>query len=295
VPINPQNLVMGPARLYYAAFGTAEPADSTVTPDGWLVPPPAPWTDFGGTDGGVSLEVDTTYTDLEVDQEIMPVGSRLTAMAMSVAAKLSEVTQANMAVALNNITQAGSGAGYITLDIPVGSSTTQPQYSALIIDGWGPELSNGQPALRRAIVRKVLSTAKVTLASDKKTQQAFDCTFKCFYVGPGINPIHIIDQLELARVVVRAKVLESGIWHDLKTLISNTSLISAALSKRMSGSPARRAGMKRSPASTAGSGSAPSGALSPSSTPRARAVRRPGRSTTPGRAPRPSIRRCTTA
>lgn len=194
--VNSQNLVMGPARLYYAAQGTAEPADATVTPDGWLTPPPAPWTDFGGTEGGVSLEIDTTYTDLEVDQEIMPVGARLTAMAMMVSAKLAEVTQQNMAVALNNITIAGSGSGYITLDVPVGSSTTQPQYSALIIDGWAPLLSTGQPALRRAIVRKVLSTAKVTLTSDKKTQQSFDCQFKVFYVGSGINPIHIIDETE---------------------------------------------------------------------------------------------------
>jgi hypothetical protein len=197
--VNPQNLVLGPCTLYYAQFGTTEPTDASVTPDGWLAPPPAPWTDFGGTDGGVTLEIDLTYTDLEVDQVIMPVGARLTAMEMSVAGKLAEVTQANMATALNNITQSGSGSGYITLDIPVGSPATQPDYSALIIDGWGPELSTGQPCLRRAIVRKVLSQAKVQLVSDKKTQQSVDCTFKAYYVGSGINPIHIIDETELSR------------------------------------------------------------------------------------------------
>jgi hypothetical protein len=194
--VNPQNLVMGPARIYYAPFGTAEPADATVTPDGWLVPPPAPWTDFGGTDGGIALEVDTTLTDLQVDQILLPVGARNTALAMQVTAKLAEVTQANMAQALNNITQAGSGSGYITLDVPDGATATQPQYSALIVDGWGPELADGQPALRRAIVRKVLNQAKITLTYDKKTQQAFDCTWKVYFVGAGIRPIHFIDEDE---------------------------------------------------------------------------------------------------
>lgn len=194
--VDPQNLVMGPARIYYAPFGTAEPSDASVTPDGWLTPPPAPWTDFGGTDGGIGLEVDTTITDLQVDQILLPVGARTTGLAMQVTAKLAEVTQANMAQALNNITQSGSGTGYITLDVPDGATATQPQYSALIVDGWGPELSNGQPALRRAIVRKVLNKAKITLTSDKKTQQAFDCTWAVYFVGAGIRPIHFIDEIE---------------------------------------------------------------------------------------------------
>jgi len=194
--VDPQNLVMGPAKLYYAPAGTTEPADATVTPDGWLTPPPAPWTDFGGTDGGVALEIDTTLTDLTVDQILLAVGARTTGLAMQVTTKLAEVTQANMAVALNNITQSGSGSGYITLDIPDGATATQPQYSALIIDGWGPELSTGQPALRRAIVRKVLNKAKITLTYDKKTQQAYECTWSVYFVGAGIKPIHFIDETE---------------------------------------------------------------------------------------------------
>jgi hypothetical protein len=196
MPVNPQNLVMGPARIYYAPFGTAEPADATVTPDGWLVPPPAPWTDFGGTDGGIGLEVDSTITDLTVDQILMAVGGKMTAIGLQVTAKLAEVTQANMAQALNNVTSSGSGSGYITLDIPDGAYATQPQYSALIVDGWGPELPDGQAGLRRSIVRKVLSQTKVTLTYDKKTQQAFDCTWKVYYVGQGIKPIHFIDETE---------------------------------------------------------------------------------------------------
>lgn len=193
--VNPLNLVLGPARIYYAPYNSTEPADSTVTPEGYLTPPPSPWTDFGGTDGGVTLEVDTTYTALNVDQIIMQVGARLTEIKMMVTCKLAEVTQSNMAQALNNITTSGSGSGYITLDIPVGSAATQPDYASLIIDGWGPTLASGQPALRRAIIRKVLSTAKIQLVSDKKTQQSVDCSFETYFISSSISPVHLVDEV----------------------------------------------------------------------------------------------------
>ena len=192
--VTASNLVLGPARMYVAAFGATEPLDSTVTPNGTTTPPGSPWTDVGGTDGGVTFEVDTTYTDLTVDQIIMNVGARLTELKMSVAAKLSEVTLANLNTALNQIGQTSGGAGYSTLDIPVGSAATQPTYAAIIIDGWAPYTASGAPALRRIIVRKVLAQTKVGLAYDKKTQLAYDCTWNAYYVSSSINPVHVIDQ-----------------------------------------------------------------------------------------------------
>jgi hypothetical protein len=192
--VNAANLVLGPARLYVAPFGSTEPTDASVTPNGPSSPPSSPWTDVGGTDGGVNLEVDNTYTDLAVDQLTMNVGARLTEMKMTVTAKLSEMTLNNLQTALNNIGITSSGSGYETLEIPVTSSATQPTYAGLIIDGWAPTLSTGAAALRRVIVRKVLSQVKATLSYDKKTQQALDVTFTAYYVSSGINPIHIVDQ-----------------------------------------------------------------------------------------------------
>jgi hypothetical protein len=194
IAITPANLVLGPARLYVAPFGSTEPADSSVTPNGPTTPPSSPWTDVGGTDGGVTLEVDNTYTDLQVDQLTMMVGARLTEMKMTVTAKLSEMTLANLQTALNNIGTLGGGTGYSTLDIPVGSTSTQPAYAALIIDGWAPTLNSGNPALRRIIVRKVLSEVKATLTYDKKTQQGLSCTFTAYFVSNSIAPIHLVDQ-----------------------------------------------------------------------------------------------------
>ncbi len=185
---------MGPARLYVAPFGSAEPLDSAVTPNGTVTPPSSPWTDVGGTDGGTTYEVDNTYTALQVDQIIMEVGARLTEMKFSVTTKLSEMTLANLNTALNNIATVATNSGYSTMDINVGSSASQPTYAALIIDGWAPMLSTGAPALRRVIVRKVLSQVKATLAFDKKTQQSIDCTFQAYFVSSSIAPVHIADQ-----------------------------------------------------------------------------------------------------
>jgi hypothetical protein len=148
----------------------------------------------GGTDGGVTFEVDSTYTDLQVDQIIMMVGARLTDMKMTVTAKLSEVTLGNLNTAMNNIASVGSGAGYSTLDINVGSAATQPAYLALMIYGWAPLLSTGAPALRRIIVRKVLSQVKVGMTYDKKGQLGYECTFSAYYVSSSVPPVHIVDQ-----------------------------------------------------------------------------------------------------
>jgi hypothetical protein len=190
--IQTKNLVMGPARIYWAPTGTAEPADATVTDDGWLTPPPSPWMDLGGTDGGINLEIDTTYTAKKVDQIIMDVGATLTDLKMQVAAPLAEISDQNLAVALNNIVESGAGEGFLTMEILDGTYATQSKYSALILDGWGPELDNGAPTLRRAIVRKVLSTAKVQLQNDRKTQQKIDTTWAAYFVGEGIRPIRFV-------------------------------------------------------------------------------------------------------
>ena len=185
---------MGPARLYVAAFGSTEPTDASVTPNGTTTPPSSPWTDVGGTDGGVTYETDNTYTPLQVDQVIMDVGARLTDMKFTVATKMSEITLANLNTALNQVAVVASGSGYQTMDINVGSSASQPTYAALIIDGWAPMLSTGAPALRRVIVRKVLSQVKAALAFDKKTQQSLDCTFQAYFVSGSIAPVHIVEQ-----------------------------------------------------------------------------------------------------
>lgn len=188
------NLVLGPANLYFAPFGSAEPADSSVTPNGMTTPPGSPWVDVGGTDGGVNFVTEGELTALAVDQIIMDVGARQTGLKMSIQTKMAEVTLTNFNTALNGTASQGSGSGYATLDINVTQAATQPTYIALIMDGLAPYLSTGAPARRRVIVRKVLATPKISLVGDKKNQQSFDVTWNAYYVSAGVTPVHIVEQ-----------------------------------------------------------------------------------------------------
>lgn len=193
--VNALNLTLGPARLYLAPYGTTPPAPGAVTPNGPTNPPSAPWTDVGGTSGGVTFAVEGTMTNLEVDQVIMPVGSRMTALAMTIETTMAEVTLANMNAALNSIMTSSTGTGYQSSDITVTGAATQPTYTAMILDGWAPSIAaTGASALRRIVVQKALATPKVSLVYNKKDQSGYQVTWNVFYVSNSVNPVTLIDQ-----------------------------------------------------------------------------------------------------
>lgn len=156
--------------------------------------PGAGWTDIGATQGGVIVEVDNTYTPIDVDQLVDPIGARLTKRSIQVTFKAAETTLNNLNVAINSLLTQASGSGYATGDLQTTTSATQPTYSALIIDGWAPTLSSGAAARRRITVRKVLSQAKAQLAYNMQSNNVYDLTWTAFYVSPSISPVHWIDQ-----------------------------------------------------------------------------------------------------
>jgi hypothetical protein len=182
---------MGPATLYYGAFGATEPADSAVS----IPPSSASWTDFGATNGGVTFELDQTYTSLTVDQLVDPVGARLTARAISVVATLDEVTVANMYQVMNNLATTNTQSTYVTLDPLTTNSATQPTYQALLIDGWAPTLNTGFPARRRIIIRKTLADTKLAMKFDKPNRAEFAATWTSYYISTSVAPFHVVDQL----------------------------------------------------------------------------------------------------
>lgn len=187
--VNTTNLIQGPATLYSGAFGATEPADTAVN----TTPQASAWTDCGGTQDGVKLSVDQTYSELEVDQITLRVGSRLTKADYTIETTLAEVTLANLAFVLNGGTQA-TGAGFASYDPNVASSATQPLYTAMLFDGWAPLLPSGGAARRRVIARKVLSTDSVEAAYTKDKQTVLAAKFSCHYVSGAVTPIHIVDQ-----------------------------------------------------------------------------------------------------
>lgn len=186
------NLVQGPATLYTGAFGATEPAETAV---GIAADPGGPaWTDMGGTDGGVDMEVAQTFSELEVDQVIDRVGSRATKRDMSVKTSLAEPTLENWAVAMNagSVT---SATGVKTLDPVSDTSITQPNYRALLLDAWAAGVkANGSPR-RRILVRKVLSTAGIGSSYTKEKKTLIPITWMAHYVTSSIKPFRIVDEV----------------------------------------------------------------------------------------------------
>jgi hypothetical protein len=178
------NLIMGPATLYSGAFGATEPADTAVN----ATPAVSAWTDVGGTDGGVKLDIDQKYTELSVDQVVDRVGSRLTKRDIVLSTNLAEATLENLSLALNGGT-AASGSGFKSFEPNYATSATQPGYIAALLDGYSP----GQ-FRRRVIVRKVLSTAKVGTEYTKDKQTFFPVEFTAHYISASIAPFKVIDQ-----------------------------------------------------------------------------------------------------
>jgi hypothetical protein len=177
------DLIMGPADLYIGDFGATEPLDTAIN-----TAPGVAWTDLGGTQDGVKLVIDQTYTELEVDQIVQVPGARKTKEVLTVETNLAQATLDNLKVVLNGGTTA-SGTGYKSYEPAYATSATQPTYRALLIDGYAP-----QGFRRRVIVRKVLSNDKVESTYKKDDQTLFSVKWGSFYVTSSIAPYKVVDQ-----------------------------------------------------------------------------------------------------
>lgn len=171
------NLIQGPATIYAAAFGAVEPSDAVVAPG-------VAWADLGATREGVSLNIETEWADLTVDQIIEVVERRATGRTTSVATQLAEVTLENLARAINTAAPVGG-----VLEPGAGIEAFVPTYSAIMFDGFAP---GGKR--RRVIVRKVLNTEAVALANSKTDQQVIPVSFAAHYVSASIKPWRIEDE-----------------------------------------------------------------------------------------------------
>jgi hypothetical protein len=183
------NLIAGPADLYIATFGAAEPLDTDIANA-----PGVAWTDLGGTQDGVTLAINQEFFELEVDQIVDVPGRRLVKRDLQITTNLAEATLTALQAALNGgtVTPAtGSKAYEPTND----NSATQPTYRAVLVDGWAPQTTAGASARRRIIVRKVLSIENVETAYKKDEQSLFPVTFAAHYVSSAVKPFRVIDQV----------------------------------------------------------------------------------------------------
>lgn len=184
------NLTMGPGEIYHGAVGATEPANSDVDnriPDTSVS---GSWTDLGGTNGGVTLELSLDYTELEVDQIVDVVGRRLTKREMKLNTSLAETTLENLKIANNGGTIA-TGAGFETFDPKMDTSAATPEYIALIFDG----VNGADSKRRRVIARRVLSVAGIGQEYSKDSQTLFPVEFACHYVDTNTPPFKYVDEV----------------------------------------------------------------------------------------------------
>lgn len=184
------NLVLGPGTLYHGTVGAAEPADTAVN----STPAASAWTDCGGTQGGISLTITQTYTELTVDQIVDAVGRRISKREVGIDVNMAEPTLENLTLALNGGTNS-TGAGFKAWEPNFSNSASQPTYCALILDGFAPQLTDGSNATRRALVRKALSTDAIKLDYRENGQTIIAAKFMAHYVSSVIAPIHIADEI----------------------------------------------------------------------------------------------------
>src|SRR5690606_11669171 len=93
------NLVMGTGTVCKGAFQATEPADYHVPLTVNETNVSGDWVDLGGTNGGVSLELEQDYTEMEVDQIVDIVERRLTKREFKINTSLAEPTLENFVIA----------------------------------------------------------------------------------------------------------------------------------------------------------------------------------------------------
>ena len=183
------NLTMGPGTLYKGDFGATEPDTEDVVNMIEETAVSGEWTDLGGTNGGVTLELELDYTELEVDQIVDVVGRRLTKREMKINTSLAETTLENFVLA-NNGGTITTGTGWKAFDPKMDTSAATPEYCALIFDGVNGDTS----ARRRVIARRALSVAGIGQEYSKDSQTLFPVEFSCHYVSSTIPPFRYIDE-----------------------------------------------------------------------------------------------------
>lgn len=180
------NLIQGPGWLYTAPFGSTEPIDTAVATD-----PASPWVTLGGTKDGVNLKVTEEWTELEVDQIVDIPGRRRTKREFVIETNLAEGTLENLQIAMNGGTVASGGTGataFRSLTPDYADSASQPDYTAIIVDGYAPEENR-----RRIIGRKMLSIEGTEWAYGKKDMAVLKVSLAGHYVSKTIAPFKIVD------------------------------------------------------------------------------------------------------
>lgn len=186
------NLIQGPGAIYKGTQFTStysqtpEPGDTAIN----TAPAASGWTDVGGTQDGINIEIGREYAELEVDQLVDVPERRLTKREFAIATNLAEATIENLALVANELAATViTGSGNKTFSPTTTTSATQPNYVPLIMDGFAPSQFR-----RRIIGRKMLSVDPIAIAYRKDAQAVWTVRWAGHYVSDSLSPYKVIDQ-----------------------------------------------------------------------------------------------------
>lgn len=185
-------VLQGAGRLYigvFSATGANEPSLSAIN----SAPQASAWTYAGFTSDGITINIDQSFSEMQVDQLADRVGTKLLTRALTLQANLAEATLANLSLGFNGGTIT-TAAGYSYYEPVYDGTELQPTYIAALFDGYAPSSPAGVSKRRRIILRKALSTESIESAYKKDSLTLVPVTFTSHYVSDTVAPFRIIDE-----------------------------------------------------------------------------------------------------
>lgn len=123
------DIIIGPARVFHAAVGTALPADSVAYGAAWTTP--TGWTEIGLTKTPITMNRDLTTVDVMVEQSTLPVKRVATEEKVAFETTLVEITADLLQLAMGGtVTDTAAGASQVGKEeLVAGGQAILPEYT----------------------------------------------------------------------------------------------------------------------------------------------------------------------
>jgi hypothetical protein len=189
IPFHGENVNIGPGLLWVAAVGADEPDGVHGGPDA-LQPAGQDGTDFdetqwvplGFTSEGSTFSYAIDSSPIEVAESLLPIRTMTTAVTMTMAFALAEITAYNIQVALNGgstVPIPGQGNNYVEFVPPRAGQEVR------VALGWDRD-----DGLERMILRQCIQTGSVDIARQKAPNFAtLPVTFTVEVPPGGLDPL----------------------------------------------------------------------------------------------------------
>lgn len=145
------DILLSPAKIYYAAVGTALPNPNSI---GYGTAWGGGWSDLGYTLTPISVGYSQEIFKLEVEQVTLPVKGLVTMEEVTVETTLAEITAANMLLAFGGaVTTTAAGTAQVALEELKSGGSSSITYYAWGLEGLYVDSSNNQLPVRMLIYR----------------------------------------------------------------------------------------------------------------------------------------------